>query len=269
VEHLEGRTYGPYPYRLCQEKVREFVAVTGDPADRWADQAPPGIAGALLFVVAPHLLSDPDAGEHTRSVIHGEQRFTWLADFPVEADCAVSGTVGRVRERAGLFFVGFELEVSGPDGPLLNGSSSFLMSGAAPPAGDSLEEDEPAVDESGPNDPWAEGATFADLRRSASRADLVRYAAATRDWNPIHWDHVAARRAGLPGVVVHGLLQVAWAVSAATRLGGRPAEGRFRFRSPLRPAVPALLRGAAEDAMLRADLIAGDNVVMSAEMTMA
>jgi hypothetical protein len=269
VDHLEGRAYGPYPYRLCQEKVGEFIAVTGDLPEMWRDVAPPGFAGALLFVVAPHLLGDPEAGRHTRSVIHGEQRFIWHDVLPMEADCQVSGTVGRIRERAGLYFVGFELEVAGPDGLLLTGTSSFLMSGEAPPAGESPDGGEPEYDAAGPNDPWTTSTTFTDLRRSASRADLVRYAAASRDWNPIHWDHEAARRAGLPGVVAHGLLQVAWAVSAATRLGNRPLEGRFRFKSPLRPAVPAVFRGTAEANAIRADLIAGDNVVMSADMAMA
>ena len=46
-------------------------------------------------------------------------------------------------------------------------------------------------------------------------------------------------------------------------------EGRFRFKTPLRPAVPAVLRGTAEGSAIRADLIAGDNVVMSADMAMA
>ncbi len=76
---------------------------------------------------------------------------------------------------------------------------------------------------------------------SVSRADLVRYAAATRDWNPIHWDHDAAVAAGLPGVVAHGLLQAAWALAAASRLrpGDAPLRSaKVRFRNPLLPATP-------------------------------
>jgi acyl dehydratase len=70
---------------------------------------------------------------------------------------------------------------------------------------------------------------------------MVRYAAATRDWNPIHWDHDAAVSAGLPGVVTHGLLQAAWALVAASglRLGDAPLRSaRVRFRNPLLPATP-------------------------------
>ncbi|MGH8949547.1 MAG: MaoC/PaaZ C-terminal domain-containing protein, partial [Acidimicrobiia bacterium] len=76
---------------------------------------------------------------------------------------------------------------------------------------------------------------------SVSRAGLIRYAAATRDWNPIHWDHDAAVAAGLPGVVAHGLLQAAWALVAASKLrpGDAPLRSaKVRFRNPLAPAQP-------------------------------
>ncbi|NIP92489.1 MAG: hypothetical protein GWO24_03050, partial [Akkermansiaceae bacterium] len=61
------------------------------------------------------------------------------------------------------------------------------------------------------------GSEIAPLLKSASRADLVRYAGITRDFNPIHWDHEAAVEAGLPGVIVHGLLMASWVTQAAGR----------------------------------------------------
>ena len=63
----------------------------------------------------------------------------------------------------------------------------------------------------------AVGSPLPPLAKSASRGDLLRYAAATGDWNPIHWDHEAAVSAGLPGIVAHGLLMAAWVVQAAAR----------------------------------------------------
>ena len=41
------------------------------------------------------------------------------------------------------------------------------------------------------------------------RADLVRYAGASLDFNPIHWDGPTAASAGLPGVIAHGMLVMA------------------------------------------------------------
>ncbi|HDK45617.1 MAG TPA: dehydratase [Actinobacteria bacterium] len=88
------------------------------------------------------------------------------------------------------------------------------------------------------------------LEKSASRADLVRYAGASHDWNPIHWDHASAVAVGLEGVIVHGLLAAAWVTQAVARYvpGERPiVDARFRFRSPLRPGVETRVVGEVID----------------------
>ncbi|CAN5476581.1 MaoC family dehydratase [soil metagenome] len=42
-----------------------------------------------------------------------------------------------------------------------------------------------------------------------TRADLVAYAAASGDHNPIHQDEDVARSVGLPGVIAHGMFTLA------------------------------------------------------------
>jgi hypothetical protein len=263
-EDLAGRAYGPYPFRICGERVAGFVAATGDDAGRWVASAPPGFAAALLFGVAPHLLEDPDVCSAAGSVVHGEQTFVWHRPIPLEAGVTVEGTIERIRTRGDVHFVGFGLRATLGGEPLVAGSSTFLMSGSAPLAGSSEEEPEPHPDDDG-NPPA--GAV------SVSRAGLVRYAAATGDWNPIHWDHGAAVAAGLPGVVVHGLLQTAWMCRsvAAGVPGDRPlASARFRYRAPLRPAVPARVEGGAgEDGRLRLDLRTAAGVCVSGVLDLA
>jgi acyl dehydratase len=49
-----------------------------------------------------------------------------------------------------------------------------------------------------------------------TRADLVRYAAASGDHNPIHQDDDVARSVGLPGVIAHGMYTMALAARAVT-----------------------------------------------------
>ncbi len=46
-----------------------------------------------------------------------------------------------------------------------------------------------------------------------SRADLIAYAGASGDHNPIHWNERVAGEAGLPGVIAHGM----WTMGAASR----------------------------------------------------
>jgi acyl dehydratase len=96
----------------------------------------------------------------------------------------------------------------------------------------------------------AQGRELPNLTKSASRVDLVRYAGASGDFNPIHYDHAAARGAGLDGIVVHGLLMGAWAAQLAASTSHRAdplAELRLRFRSALRPGVATLVTGKAGD----------------------
>ncbi|MGZ8744322.1 MAG: MaoC/PaaZ C-terminal domain-containing protein [Nocardioides sp.] len=47
-----------------------------------------------------------------------------------------------------------------------------------------------------------------------TRDDLVRYAAASGDDNPIHQDEAVARSVGLPGVIAHGMYTMALAARA-------------------------------------------------------
>lgn len=229
---LVDQTFGPHLLRVSVDRINDFVEVTGDDPDRWAEAAPPGFAAAALFAVAPDLL-----GQLTdHSIIHGEQTFTWHEPIEKGALLEVSGTVSRSRQRGGVHFVGFDLIASSDERPVIGGSSLFVVSGEAIPGKAGFERPEP---------PHAYRGEPGDSQVAASRADLVRYAAATRDWNPIHWDHDAAVAAGLPGVVVHGLLQAAWAFNAVSReiSGNRPfASGKLRFRNPLLPARPADLR---------------------------
>lgn len=66
------------------------------------------------------------------------------------------------------------------------------------------------------------GTVIGDRTFSLRRADLVRYAGASGDFNPIHWNERAAREAGLPGVLAHGMLTMATAGRLVTDWAGDP-----------------------------------------------
>jgi acyl dehydratase len=72
-----------------------------------------------------------------------------------------------------------------------------------------------------------------------TRADLVRYAGASGDFNPIHWSDRVARDVGLPGVIAHGMYTMALAGQAVAEWAGDPTavvEYGVRFTKPV--AVP-------------------------------
>lgn len=279
LEELTDRTYGPVNVQLQAGQVAAYVAATGDDPTRWTTEAPPSFASALLFAVAPLFLTDPIVRENVATVLHGEQTFTWHRPLEVGQRAAVSGRVERVRSRSGASFITFRLSVlEEGDVPLVDGVSLFVASQeAAEPGNDA---GEPNVEERGVNDtpallaPPVGGEELAPFRKSASRSDLVRYAGSSHDWNPIHWDHGSAVAAGLEGVIVHGLLSAAWITQATSRYSASPrplSQARFRFRSPLRPAVDTTITGQvlSEDdteTRMRASLESERDVHVTAEV---
>jgi acyl dehydratase len=69
-----------------------------------------------------------------------------------------------------------------------------------------------------------------------TRADLMRYAGASGDFNPIHWSQRIATSVGLPDVIAHGMLTMALAGRALTDWFGDPAaieEYGVRFAKPV------------------------------------
>lgn len=77
------------------------------------------------------------------------------------------------------------------------------------------------------------------------RATLVRYAGASGDFNPIHWNERFAKDVGLPDVIAHGMFTMAEAVRVVTDWAGDPgavAEYGVRFTKPV--VVPDDDKGA-------------------------
>lgn len=69
-----------------------------------------------------------------------------------------------------------------------------------------------------------------------TRADLVRYAGASGDFNVIHWNQRTARAVGLPDVIAHGMFTMALAARVVTDWAGDPArvvEYGVRFTRPV------------------------------------
>ncbi len=90
------------------------------------------------------------------------------------------------------------------------------------------------------------------------RAQLVRYAGASGDFNPIHWDEHAAKAAGLPGVLAHGMLAMALAGRVLTDWledPGQIVDFRVRFAKPLPIAAGqgVAVTGGGEVAEIRDD----------------
>jgi acyl dehydratase len=74
------------------------------------------------------------------------------------------------------------------------------------------------------------------LSLRVTRADLVRYAGAALDFNPIHWNERIATSVGLPDVIAHGMLVMALGGRLVTDWTGDPGavvEYSVRFSRPI------------------------------------
>ncbi|BFO14444.1 MaoC family dehydratase [Streptomyces sp. KM77-8] len=101
-----------------------------------------------------------------------------------------------------------------------------------------------------------------------TRATLVRYAGASGDFNPIHWNERFAKEVGLPDVIAHGMFTMAEAIRVVTDWVGDPGavvEYGVRFTRPV--VVPDDEQGAVievsgkvaaklDDNTVRVDLLA-------------
>ncbi|MEU7571355.1 MaoC family dehydratase [Micromonospora sp. NPDC049240] len=112
-----------------------------------------------------------------------------------------------------------------------------------------------------------------------TRADLVRYAGASGDFNPIHWSDRTATGVGLPGVIAHGMFTMALVGRAVAGWAGAPdavVDFGVRFTRPVvvpdtdegtEIEVAAVVKDVTEAGLTRLDITAtcrGEKVLSQA-----
>jgi acyl dehydratase len=93
-----------------------------------------------------------------------------------------------------------------------------------------------------------------------TREDLVRYAGASGDLNPIHYSDRAADEAGLPGVIAHGMLTMGAAIDLVTEWTGDPGavlDYEVRFARPVVVPFPGAARIEVTGRITAVDAVSG------------
>ena len=92
----------------------------------------------------------------------------------------------------------------------------------------------------------AEGTEIAEVSYPVRRLRLVKYAGASGDFNPIHWNERIARGVGLPNVIAHGMFTMAEAGRFVTDWAGETATVlEFGVRFSAMVVVPDDDKGTA------------------------
>jgi acyl dehydratase len=90
------------------------------------------------------------------------------------------------------------------------------------------------------------GDALPEVAETIERLDLIRYAGASGDFNPIHWNDEVARAVGLPGVIAHGMYSMAVAARMISGWAGDPAaikRLKVRFSAMIEPGQTLIAKG--------------------------
>ena len=94
------------------------------------------------------------------------------------------------------------------------------------------------------------GEQLPEVAETIERVDLIRYAGASGDFNPIHWNDDVARAVGLPGVIAHGMFSMGVAARMISAFGDNPAaikRLRVRFSAMIQPGQTLTVSGEVAD----------------------
>jgi acyl dehydratase len=196
-------------FDVTQERIAEYAAATNDPiaAHRAGDVAPPvfGIVPVFGSMMMPAV--DVLPVELIPRVVHGEQDFRFYRPIrPGDRLVSRGKMIGYQSLKKGTR-AAILVECRSQDGELVNEQyvTCFVRGYTA----------DMSVGELGPehkfDDTLRERAPLAKVGQHIDDDQTFRYAAASGDPMPIHLDDEAARNAGLPGIIAHGLCTMAFA----------------------------------------------------------
>lgn len=221
-----GSMYEGCTVRLDAGRANDFAAATNDPFPgyRRGLSAPPVFGAVVGWGPVRSAVADVVPAEAIPTMVHGEHDMhfhrplvpgAWLATTAE----AYSVRVGRSGTSYTVRAVTVDVEVQEP---VLEQYLTVFLRGMVG-GSDAGPEKPPHAFLDGTRPPALASYTF-----HVDRDQTVRYAAATGDDLPIHVDDGAARRAGLPGMVVHGLCTLAMAGCAllSELTGGDPVPLR-------------------------------------------
>jgi acyl dehydratase len=232
--------------------VARFARALGaDPGDG----VPPTYAAVYaLGTTFPQLLGDEEAALHVANLLHGEQEFEWERPPEVGEVVAAGGRVAADVERRGMRFLTLETDVTSADRLVCRSRALFVIRGDVRPP-PSLGRDGGGTPSPSPARPGRVGeGALSELTVTFTREQIVAYAEASGDHNPIHLDDELARSVGLPGVIAHGMLQMGLLARVAAEAAGGPARLRrlaCRFGSMVQPGDTVVFRAEPRDGRIQ------------------
>jgi len=238
-----GKQYPPLRSVVTAEAVQKFARAYNhsnpfffDPGKAGAIIAPPMFGVTWVVPSTERVVDhDTDLQVDTLHLVHGEQEIEFVRPVSPGEVIDTSAAIVSIKTKATGEVLGVESTSRNQNGELVQRAvfTAFIRSGGSGRPGQSAPKPEPA-----PRQP----PLF--THREETTEQMPRdYAEAAADYHQIHLDPQAAAKAGLPGVILHGLCTLALCSKPfIERLsGGDPRRLRrlhARFVRPVFPGQP-------------------------------
>ena len=248
---LIGRAYPETRYRVTAEATEAYARATNEANPRFFAGAADVIAPPVFPVVyhpraLGQAIGDPELGIDFKRALHGEQDMRFLAPIRPGDEITSTGRIAAIDDRGTGETITLELESRNQEGvPVESTRFTLFVRGPSGGGGGSRERAKETRGRS----------RASPSRRIAQTLDAdqtFRYADASGDRTKIHLDAEAAKRAGLPGIIGHGLCTMAF-VSRALIDALADGDPTRLARMSLRFAQPVIPGETLETSIWRAD----------------
>lgn len=204
-----GKQYPPIQSAVTVEAIQRFARAYNHLNPFFFDAAKAGVIiappmfGVTWVVPSTERVVDHDLDLQvdTLHLVHGEQEIEFVRPVSPGEVVATSAAVISIETKATGEVLGVESTTVGHNGELIQRAvfSAFIRSGGS---------GRPSQEARQPEGGHGEPPLF--IHREETSAEMPRrYAEAAADFHQIHLDPAAAAKAGLPGVILHGLCTLA------------------------------------------------------------
>ncbi|MCB9677286.1 MAG: MaoC family dehydratase N-terminal domain-containing protein [Alphaproteobacteria bacterium] len=214
-----GKTYDGGTFTVSTRDTLAYARATDDPNPRYEGAeavAPPMFHVRPFIPLMMQMARDPELSIDMLRLVHGEHGMRFDGLLRDGDALRLSGSLLDVSEKASGTIYTFALHGDVAGKRVLDGTTSYFVRAATPPP-KGEKKAEPAPEPPAPT--WS-------ASQPVTADQALRYAPASGDDNPIHTDPEVAKKAGLPGCILHGLCSLAFAQRdlIAKAAGGDPAR---------------------------------------------
>ncbi len=209
---LIGRAYPETRYRVTNEATQNYARATNEDNPRFFAGSADLIAPPVFPVVyhpraLGQAIGDPELGINFKRALHGEQDMRFHAPIRPGDEIRTAARIESIREKGTGETITLDLVSHNQDGRLVESTLFTLFVRGPSGAPGATGSERPKSD---PESTVPSSHSVAQVTQQLDADQTFRYADASGDRTKIHLDEGSAKRAGLPGIIGHGLCTMAF-----------------------------------------------------------